>query len=182
MDHRAGPRSDLQGSASVQLYFRDALDGDVEDLIDVLLGGRFGPGADDRRYIDDYVDALREIDRTDGSYLLVAELGGRIVGMLQLFTFRHFQHRGGRCAEIESMHVVEDRRGTGVDGQLLDYAVTRAKDLGCYRLQLTSSIKRDDAHLFYADHGFKETHKGFKQYLDLDWTPNRSAGRREQFA
>lgn len=162
----------------MQLYFRDALDADVEDLVDVLLGGRLGQGADDPSYIDDYVDALREIDRTDGSYLLVAELGGRIVGMLQLFTFRHFQHRGGRCAEIESMHVVEDQRSTGVGGQLLDYAVSRAKDLGCYRIQLTSNIRRDDAHRFYEDHGFKETHKGFKQYLDLDWTPNRSAGRR----
>lgn len=182
IDHRAAPLSNLQRSHSVQVYVRDALDGDVEDLVDVLLDGRLGPGADDPHYINDYVDALREIDRTDGSYLLVAELGGRIVGMLQLFTFRHFQHRGGRCAEIESMHVVEDQRNSGVDGQLLDYAVSRAKDLGCYRLQLTSSIKRDDAHVFYADHGFKETHKGFKQYLDLDWTPNRSAGRREQYA
>lgn len=161
----------------MQLYFRDALDGDVEDLIDVLLGGRLGQGADDPHYIDDYVDALREIDDTDGSYLLVAEFGGRIVGMLQLFTFRHFQHRGGRCAEIESMHVIEDQGSTGVGGQLLDYAVSRAKDLGCYRIQLTSSIKRDDAHRFYEDHGFKETHKGFKQYLDLDWTPTRSKSR-----
>ena len=164
----------------MQLYLRDALDGDVEDLVDLLLGGRATRGADDPAYIDDYVDALREIDRTDGSYLLVAELGGRIVGMLQLFTFRHFQHRGGRCAEVESMHVVDDYRTTGVGGQLLDYAVSRAKDLGCYRIQLTSHAGRDEAHRFYADHGFKETHKGFKQYLDLDWTPNRSAGRRQQ--
>jgi GNAT superfamily N-acetyltransferase len=177
-DHRAGIFADLQECPSVQLYFRDALDADVEDLVDVLLGGRIGQGADDPAYIDDYVDALREIDHTDGSYLLVAELGGRIVGMLQLFTFRHFQHRGGRCAEIESMHIVEDQASTGVGGQLLDYAVSRAKDLGCYRVQLTSNAKRDDAHRVYEDHGFKATHKGFKQYLDLDWTPSRSAGRR----
>lgn len=162
----------------MQLYLRDALDADVEELVNVLLDGRTGQGADDPYYIDDYVDALREIDRTDGSYLLVAELGGRIVGMLQLFTFRHFQHRGGRCAEIESMHVIADQRGTGVRDQLLEYAVSRAKDLGCYRIQLTSNAQREEAHLFYEEHGFKATHKGFKQYLDLDWTPNRSAGRR----
>ena len=161
----------------MQLYFRDALDGDVEELVDVLLGGRLGPGTDDPYYIDDYVDALREIDRTDGSYLLVAELGGRIVGMVQLFTFRHFQHRGGRCAEIESMHVVEEHRSTGVGGQLLEYAVQRARDLGCYRIQLTSNAKREDAHRFYEEHGFSPSHVGFKQYLDLDWTPTRSAGR-----
>ncbi len=161
----------------MQLYIRDAMDSDVEALVEVLLGGRLGPGVDDADYLDDYRDALAEIDRTDGSYLIVAELGGRIVGMVQLFTFRHFQHRGGRCAEIESMHVVADQRDTGVGGLLLDAAVSRAKDLGCYRVQLTSKVQRDGAHRFYSNHGFSETHKGFKLYLDLDWTPNRTAGR-----
>ena len=52
----------MQEYPSVQLYFRDALDADVEDLVDVLLGGRLGQGADDPSYIDDYVDALREIE------------------------------------------------------------------------------------------------------------------------
>lgn len=166
----------------MQLYLRDALDTDIEGLVDLLLGGHMGPEVDDLDHVNDYVDALREIDRTDGSYILVADLGGRVVGMLQLFTFRHFQHRGGRCAEIESMHVVEDARSAGIGGELLDYAVSRAKDLGCYRIQLTSNVKREDAHRFYEQHDFTPTHVGFKQYLDLDWTPNRSAGRREQHA
>lgn len=165
----------------MQLYLRDALDDDVEQLVTLLIGGQIGDGSgnavEDIERLEDYADALREIDRTEGSYLLVADLGGQIVGMLQLITFRHFQHRGGRCAEVESMHVAEDRRSTGVGGQLLDYAVSRAKDLGCYRIQLTSNNRREDAHRFYQQQGFVATHQGFKKYLDLDWTPNRTAGR-----
>lgn len=162
----------------MQLYLRDALDDDIPQLVDLLLGGKLEIGVDDDLYIDDYVDALREIDQTDGSYLMVAELGGSIVGMLQLVTFRHFQHRGGRCAEIESMHISSDVRGLGVGGHLLDKAVSRAKDLGCYRIQLTSNIARDNEHRFYERHEFQPTHQGFKRYLDLDWTPTRSASRR----
>ena len=166
----------------MQLYVRDALESDVEELIALLLGGKVDgathPDIADARYLGDYIDALREIDRTDGSYLIVAELGGRLVGMLQLITFRHLQHRGGRCAEIESMHVAADERARGIGGQLIDYAVARARDLGCYRIQLTSNAARDGAHRFYESHEFEATHRGYKRYLDLDWTPNRSAGRR----
>ncbi len=162
----------------MQLYVRDALDSDVDALVDLLLGGRIADGPDDQHHVADYLDAMREIERTDGTYLLVGELAGRIVAMLQLVTFRHLQHRGGRCAEIESMHVVADNRSTGIGAQILDHAVSRAKDLGCYRIQLTSNVERGDAHRFYEAQGFAATHSGFKRYLDLDWTPGRSAGRR----
>jgi GNAT superfamily N-acetyltransferase len=162
----------------MQLYLRDALHEDIEQLVGLVLGGKLQIDEDDQLFLDDYADALYEIDATDGSYLMVADLGGRVVGMVQMFTFRHFQHRGGRCAEIESMHVAEDVRGRGIGGHLLDHAVSRAKDLGCYRVQLTSNIDRSDAHRFYEARGFEHTHQGFKQYLDLDWTPTRSASRR----
>ncbi len=162
----------------MQLYLRDALHDDIEQLVALVLGGKLTIDEDDQLFLDDYADALDEIDSTDGSYLLVAELGGRIVGMLQLITFRHFQHRGGRCAEIESMHVIDDERGRGIGGRLLGYAVSRAKDLGCYRIQLTSNANRADAHRFYEAHEFEHTHNGYKRYLDLDWTPTRSASRR----
>jgi GNAT superfamily N-acetyltransferase len=173
--------TDLQESTSVQLYLRDALESDVDDLIELLLGDKVrDPGfmqtnRDNPSFVNDYLDAIHEIDATDGNYLLVADLGGRAVAMVQLVTFRHFQHRGGRCAEIESMHVASTHRDTDIGSQLLEYAASRARDLGCYRMQLTAGAKREDAHKFFQDHGFIPTHVGYKQYLDLDWTPQRSA-------
>ena len=160
------------------MYLRDALAEDIEQMVGLVLGGKVTIDADDQLFLDDYADALHEINITDGSYLMVADLGGRIAGMLQMFTFRHFQHRGGRCAEIESMHVAEDLRGRGIGSRLLEHAVNRAKDLGCYRIQLTSNRVRSDAHAFYEAQNFEHTHHGYKQYLDLDWTPTRSASRR----
>ena len=70
--------------------------------------------------------------------------------MCQVITFRHLQHRGGRCAELESMHVAPDLRGHGVGGVLLEAAVEAARAAGCYRVQLTSDAARADAHRFYA--------------------------------
>ena len=114
---------------TMQLYLRDALPADIDGLLALLSGGRLVEGDDSPINLPadmaSFVDAIREIDRTDGTYLMVADLGGRLVGMRQLITFRHLQHRGGRCAEIESMHVASDMRGQGVGGRLLDHAVRR---------------------------------------------------------
>lgn len=150
----------------MQLYLRDALPSDVDDLIALMLCGQLREHEVASEERGCYLDALREIEARDDSYLLVADLGGEVVGMLQLFTFRHFQHRGGRCAEIESMHVADRERGKGVGTRLLRHAVERARELGCYRVQITSNEARCDAHRFYEANEFVASHRGFKRYLD----------------
>lgn len=150
----------------MQLYLRDALPSDLDDLVELLMGGRLAGDYDGPAHGAAYLDALREIDERDDSYLLVAELGGHVVGMVQLFTFRHFQHRGGRCAEIESLRVAENVRGRGIGSRILSHAVERARELGCYRIQLTSNTARTDAQRFYEAHRFVASHHGFKRYLD----------------
>jgi GNAT superfamily N-acetyltransferase len=149
------------------LVIRPASEADLERVVELLTlgappGGRVpdeDPGdlAPSRR-------ALREIESGDGD-LLVAELDGRVVGVYQLIVFRHLQARGGRCAEIESVHVHPDQRGTGVGGALMRDAVERARALGCYRVQLTSNAAREDAHRFYERLGFVPSHVGFKLVL-----------------
>ena len=112
-----------------------------------------------------YRRALAEISADPGGEILVADDGGQVIGLCQLITFRHLQERGGRCAEIESVHVDERRRSEGVGATLLEAAVARAQALGCYRVQLTSNKARIDAHRFYLRHGFVASHEGFKRYL-----------------
>ena len=123
-------------------------------LVGLLAAGALGPTDDDPATSTPYRAALGDIAATPGTDVLVAELDGEVVGMCQLITFRHLQHRGGRCAEIESMHVRPDLRGDGVGGVLLEAAVEAARAAGCYRVQLTSNAARADAHRFYERHGF----------------------------
>jgi GNAT superfamily N-acetyltransferase len=133
----------------VGLLAQGALEGDQEDLAD----------------LEAYRTAIAEIRATPGNDLLVAELDGRAVGMCQLLVFRHLQRRGGRCAEIESMHVDSRLRSKGIGAQLLAGAVEFARQAGCYRVQLTSNLRRPDAHRFYQREGFDPSHVGFKRYL-----------------
>ena len=96
----------------------------------------------------------------------MAEVHGEVVGTCQLIVFRHLQAHGGRCAEIESVHVHPDHRGAGVGAALVGEAVARARALGCYRVQLTSNTARPDAHRFYERLGFSPSHVGFKMLLE----------------
>jgi GNAT superfamily N-acetyltransferase len=127
----------------------------------VVPGG--APSAEDPDDLGPYRAAWRDIvDGGNGGVVLVAALAGEVVGVCQLIVFRHLQAHGGLCAELESVHVHPDHRGTGVGGALLREAIERARVLGCYRVQLTSNAGRPDAHRFYGRLGFVPSHVGFK--------------------
>jgi GNAT superfamily N-acetyltransferase len=112
-----------------------------------------------------YARALATIGGTAGNDVLVAEVDGSVVGVLQLLVFRHIQQQGGTCAEIESVHVATGQRSGGIGAALVADAVERARRAGAYRVQLTSNKVRSDAHRFWERQGFERTHEGFKRLL-----------------
>ncbi len=147
---------------------RSAVEADLGRIVELLTLGRIPGGPPSTEDPDDlapYGSALREIVESGGA-VLVAELAGEVVGTCQLIVFTHLQAHGGRCAEIESVHVHPDHRGTGLGGALITNAVARARQLGCYRVQLTSNTARPDAHRFYERLGFVPSHVGFKMSLE----------------
>ena len=148
------------------LVIRRATDADLGWAVQLLTLGAL-PGAPPREDAADtvaYAAARRETEDAGGA-VLVAELAGEVVGVCQLIVIRHLQQRGGRCAEVESVHVHPNHRGCGVGTALLRDAVGRARALGCYRVQLTSDERREEAHRFYERLGFSPTHVGFKLLL-----------------
>ncbi|MGH3743487.1 MAG: GNAT family N-acetyltransferase [Mycobacteriales bacterium] len=143
---------------------RDAGVADTPRLVALIAAGSIDGGPPDTD-LAPYADAVRELADDKHSAILVAEIKASVVGMCQLIGFRHVQHRGGLCAEVESMHVDPARRGSGIGGLLLEAAVDRAREWGAYRVQLTSNVQRQDAHRFYARHGFVASHVGLKRAL-----------------
>jgi GNAT superfamily N-acetyltransferase len=145
---------------------RSAEPADVVRLIELIgLGAVDGPPAVTPDPAP-YREALAEIRSAARGDVLVAERDGEVVGLCQLVVFRHLQHDGGLCGEIESLHVHPDHRSSGIGGQLLEAAVATARRAGCYRVQLTSNLCRTEAHRFYDRHGFEPSHVGFKRQLD----------------
>ncbi|HEY5262659.1 MAG TPA: GNAT family N-acetyltransferase [Acidimicrobiales bacterium] len=137
---------------------------DIASAIELLKGGSLTPEFEDGTKVDDYWSAVEETRRQRGD-VLVADMGGEVVGVCQVVIFQHFQHAGGWCCEIESVHVRSDMRSRGVGAQMLLAAEDLARERGCYRIQLTSRNVREDAHRFYLANGYDQTSQGFKKFF-----------------
>jgi len=137
---------------------------DVEAAVELLIEGTLSPEAENAGDSEAYWSAVVEM-RTRDDEMLVAEVDGDVVGICQVMVFRHFQHTGGRCAEIESVHVRSDLRSQGIGAAMLREAERIARGAQCYRIQLTSRHVRTDAHRFYVAHGYEMTSQGFKKLL-----------------
>jgi GNAT superfamily N-acetyltransferase len=140
---------------------REATEEDLPRIVELLGHGSLVEGKEDPTDLAPYRGALAEITRGPGA-VLVAEIDGLVLGVCQLIVFRHLQNRGGLCAEVESVHVHPDERGHGIGGVLMRAVVEQARQLGCYRVQLTSNNARPEAHRFYERLGFEPSHRGFK--------------------
>lgn len=155
------PRTD----ETADVIVREMRPGDIARAVWLIELGALVEGKEDPGDAGPYRAALEEIERTPGNVVLVAERDGEVVGVCQLIEFRHLQEHGGRCAELESVHVHPDHRSRGIGGLLVETAVERARVDGCYRVQLTSNASRTDARRFYERHGFAASHVGFKRPL-----------------
>jgi len=148
----------------VKVVIRPIERDDVPAASLVVQGGSLTPEAEDESEVQRYWDAVEETRRRRGD-VLVAVVNDVVVGLTQVMVFPHFQHTGGWCAELESVHVRSDLRGRGIGAKLLGAAEALARREGCYRVQLTSRKVRRDAHRFYEAQGYTSTSQGFKKLL-----------------
>ena len=137
---------------------------DVRAASLVVQGGSLSPEGEDENDVQSYWDAVEETRLRRGD-VLVAVVNNEVVGVTQVMVFPHFQHTGGWCAELESVHVRSDMRSQGIGAKLLAAAEELARREGCYRVQLTSRNVRSDAHRFYEAQGYTSTSQGFKKLL-----------------
>jgi GNAT superfamily N-acetyltransferase len=151
---------------SPPLRIRAATHDDVPRIVELYTYGALVEGKEDPSDLEPYHRALDEITAGDATVLVAETDGGDVVGTCQLIVFRHLQSRGGRCAEIESVHVHPDHRSQGIGRDLMAAAIEEARRLGCYRIQLTSNAERGEAHRFYEALGFIPSHLGFKLLLE----------------
>jgi GNAT superfamily N-acetyltransferase len=147
--------------------FRPATIADLPDVVRMLADDFLGA---QREQFEDplpesYLKAFHEIDADKNNHLIVAERDGEVIGTLQLTFTPSISFRGGKRATVESVRVDERLRGQGIGREMMLWAIERAKDAGCISMQLTTNAERTDAHRFYREMGFKESHIGMKLKL-----------------
>lgn len=97
--------------------------------------------------------------------LYVAKLAGNIVGTFSLLRLQQISHNGSSTMIVEDVVVQTSLQGQGIGRRMLEFAIARARELGCYKLILSSGMQRTDAHDFYESLGFRK--HGFSFYLPI---------------
>jgi len=100
-----------------------------------------------------------------GHELLVAEEDGMVVGTMVLLIVPNLSHGALPWALVENIVVDQRYRRKGLGKLLMEYAIARSKEAGCYKLVLNSNKKRREAHRFYSSLGFKASAHGFRMYF-----------------
>lgn len=111
------------------------------------------------------VAAFEEIERDPNNELLVGERSGELIATLQLTILPGLSRGGMRRAQVEAVRVRSDLRGLRIGEGLMAYAIERARQRDCGLMQLTTDLRRHDAHRFYLRLGFEATHSGMKLAL-----------------
>ncbi len=95
---------------------------------------------------------LSELAASEEAEVLVAEAGGRIVGLCTVYLDIRSVRFGSR-AWVEDLSVHPDQRSRGVGKALLDAAKDWGRAHGATHLELDSGTSRTDAHRFYEREG-----------------------------
>lgn len=96
----------------------------------------------------------------------VALQGDVIVGAFELLIMDNLAHQGSSSGIVEDVIVSEFHQHKGIGRAMMIYAMDICKAKGCYKVSLSSNMKRENAHRFYETLGFKR--HGYSFYVDLD--------------
>jgi ribosomal protein S18 acetylase RimI-like enzyme len=128
------------------MNIRDAIETDLPVLCELCaqLGYRGDPA--------DIAKWFADLQGRPGHALLVAEVGGAVLGLADISERRHLL--GPPMAELESLIVLEAARGKGVGAALLAATESWAGARGLAGVNLGSRVTRKDAHRFYEREGY----------------------------
>lgn len=144
------------------VVFRPATARDVAGVMALLADDDLGRG----REAPDLASAQRAfatIETDPNNEIWVGERGRDVVACLQL-TFIPGLSRGGAWrAQVEAVRVARRLRGGKIGAALMRRAEARALERGAALVQLTSDVRRSDAHRFYRRLGYLASHLGFKK-------------------
>lgn len=149
------------------LLFRKAERHDLDALVRLLADDPLGSEREEYTVplLPSYVHAFEAVSDDPNNELVVVELAGEVVGVLQLTFIPYLTYKGGWRALIEGVRISAPLRSAGIGRRLFHWAIDRARQRRCHMIQLTSDKTRPEAIRFYESLGFVASHEGMKLHL-----------------
>lgn len=146
------------------LEIREARESDLPEVLRLYALPEF----DDGRVLSLEAAAARLARmKTYPDYRLYVALDeGRIVGTFTLLVAEKILHLGSSAAIVDDVIVDTQCRSRGIGRAMMEAAMGIARTKGCYKLALSTNVRRADAHRFYESLGFAR--HGYSYILELD--------------
>lgn len=142
------------------LTLREATPTDLADILDLYtLAGITG---EDTFSLPEAEAHFARLARYPDYRVYVAEQSQRIVGTYELLIMDNLAKKGARSAIVEDVAVHPHHQNQGIGGKMMQHALQMARKSLCYKLVLSSNIKREDAHRFYEKLGFVQHGLSFR--------------------
>ncbi len=142
------------------LYIREASKSELPDVLRLYAQ----PDMDNGEVLS-LADAERIFDRMANypNYkIYVAVSDARVVGTFALLIMDNLGHLGAPSAVVEDVAVDPSVQGRGIGTEMMRHAMQLALKSGCYKIMLSSNLKRDRAHEFYESLGFERHGYSFR--------------------
>jgi GNAT superfamily N-acetyltransferase len=122
------------------------------------------PDLDDGRVlaIEDARQVFARFSLYPDYHLFVAVLDEEVVGTFALLIMDNLAHQGTPSGVVEDVVVSATHRGRGIGRLMMDFARARCAERGCYKMALSSNLKRERAHQFYDNLGFERHGYSFR--------------------
>jgi GNAT superfamily N-acetyltransferase len=134
------------------IEIRDATDEDLPGILRVLADSGIDGGHSFS--VDEARAHLKKIRAWPQFRLLAVVSGGEVVGTYSLVIMEKLGKRGTPAGVVEDVAVAPGRQGQGIGRAMMAHAIEECRKAGCYKLALSSNVKREGAHRFYESLGF----------------------------
>jgi GNAT superfamily N-acetyltransferase len=148
----------------MSIEIRDAREEDLPGVLHVLAESGIDGGTSFT--LDEAREHLARIRQWPNFRLLVLLADGVIAGTYSLLIMDKLGKRGTPAGVVEDVAVMPGMQGQGIGRAMMEHAVEECRRAGCYKLALSSNVKRGPAHRFYESLGFERHGYSFAVFLD----------------
>ncbi|GGD47590.1 hypothetical protein GCM10011514_09470 [Emticicia aquatilis] len=146
----------------MEVIIRQATLNDVKDILHI-----YAESLDNGKVLS--VEKAQRIFLKQQQYpdykVFVAEYEQQLIGTFAILIMENMAHQGTPSAVVEDVGVLPAVQGKGIGKLMMEYALNYAKEKGCYKMSLSSNLKREKAHQFYESLGFQK--HGFSFLMNL---------------
>jgi GNAT superfamily N-acetyltransferase len=144
---------------------RQATEKDIPRILELYCQLSFEPEKYQPAPVNECLKVFRKMSEYPGYHILVAEDNGRVVGTTVMAVLPGFAHGTSPFAVVEYVVVDEKFRSKGLGRLMMESVKSLAKEARCYKIMLTSDLRRERAHKFYKSVGFEPSAAGFRFYF-----------------